>query len=93
MEQTVEFQSFRMRTFEVRGKGPCLLKGNSFMFLKSLNVMVQRFRSKAFSPACLFRFSESSAPLPKCDTVSEGERTTLLGFSFLQSCHKGLLLF
>jgi len=43
------------------------------MALKRLNGIVQRFRSKAFSPACLFRFSESSAPLPNCDTVS-GER-------------------
>jgi hypothetical protein len=70
MEQTVEFQSFRMRTFEMRGNSPCLWKGNSFMALRPQNVIVQRFRSKAFSPACLFRFSESFAPLPNCDTVS-----------------------
>jgi len=72
MEQTAEFQSFRMRTFEVKGNGHCLWKGNSFMALKLLNVIVQRFRSKAFSPACLFRFSESSTPSPNCDTVSRG---------------------
>jgi len=72
MEQTVEFQSFRMRTFEVRGNGPCLWKGYSFMALKRVNVIVQRFRSKAFSPVCLFRFLESSAPLPNYDTVSMG---------------------
>jgi len=60
-EQTVEFQSFRMQTFEVRGNGPCFWKGNSFMALKPLNVIVQRFRSKTFSPACLFRFQN---PLP-----------------------------
>ena len=71
-EQTVEFQSFRMRTFEARGNGPCLWKGNPFIALKRLNVIVQRFRSKAFSLACLFRFPESSAPLPNCDTVSKG---------------------
>ncbi len=64
MEQTVEFQSFRMRTFMVKGNSPCSRKGNSFMVLKPQNRIVQRCRSKAFSPACLFRFSESSAPYP-----------------------------
>jgi hypothetical protein len=44
MEQTVEFQSFRMRTFVVRGNGPCLWKGYSFMALKRVNVIVQRSR-------------------------------------------------
>ena len=72
MEQTAEFQSFRMRTFEVKGNGPCLWKDYSFMALKRVNVIVQRSRSKAFSPACLFRFLESSAPFPNYDTVSKG---------------------
>ena len=72
MEQTAEFQSFRMRTFEVKGNGPCLWKGYSFMALERVNVIVQRFRSKAFSPACLFRSLESSASLPNCDTVPKG---------------------
>jgi hypothetical protein len=34
-EQTAEFQNFRMRAFELRGHGPFLWKGNSFMVLKS----------------------------------------------------------
>jgi hypothetical protein len=34
------------------------------MVLKPENLIVQRCRSKVFSPACLFRFSESSAPYP-----------------------------
>jgi hypothetical protein len=42
------------------------------MVLKRLNVIVQRFRPKAFSPACLFLFSESSAPLPYSGTASCG---------------------
>jgi hypothetical protein len=71
-EQTVEFQSFRMRTFNVKGNCSCLWKGKSFMALKPLNGIVQRFRSKAFSPACLFRFLESSPSLLNCDTVSNG---------------------
>jgi hypothetical protein len=29
-------------------------------------------RSKAFSPACLFRFSESSLPCPNYNTISQG---------------------
>jgi iron complex transport system substrate-binding protein len=44
------------------------------MTLKRLNGIVQRFRSKVFSPACLFRFSESPAPLPNCDIVFGGRR-------------------
>jgi len=39
------------------------------MTSKPLNGVVQRFRSKAFSPACLFRFSESSVPLRDFATV------------------------
>jgi hypothetical protein len=48
------------------------------MSLEPQNVIVQRFRSKAFSPACLFRFSESSAPLPNYDTVSKGRGEAFL---------------
>jgi len=73
MEQTVEFQSFRMRTFMLKGKSPCSWKGNSFMVLEPQNLIVQRCRSKAFSPACLFRFSKSSALYPIATQPLEGE--------------------
>jgi hypothetical protein len=43
------------------------------MGLKLLNLIIKRFHSKAFSPACLFRFSESSFPSPNYDRVSRGE--------------------
>jgi hypothetical protein len=39
------------------------------MTLTPLNVIAQRFRSKTFSPACLFRCSESSPPLSNWRTV------------------------
>jgi len=45
-----------MRTFEVKGNGPCLWEGYSFMALNRVNIIVQRFSPKAFSPACLFHF-------------------------------------
>ena len=68
-KQTVEFESFSLRTFKVMDNGPCFWKVNSFMTSKPLNGVVQRFRSQAFSPACLFRFSESSVPLRDFATV------------------------
>jgi hypothetical protein len=37
-EQTVEFQTFRMRTFEVKGKSLCPWKGNSFMTLEPQDI-------------------------------------------------------
>jgi len=44
---------------EVIGKGPWSLKGNLFMVLELLNLIGQRFRSKAFSSACLSRCVDS----------------------------------
>jgi hypothetical protein len=61
-EQTAEFQSFRMRTFKVRGRCPCHVKVKSFMVLKFLSLTVQRLRPKALLLVCLFRLSEL-APL------------------------------
>ena len=77
--------STQMLVRAVKGNRSYLWKGNSFMALKRLNGIAQGStlpspkrlragRSKAFSPACLFRFLESSAPLPNCDTVSKGGR-------------------
>ncbi len=43
------------------------------MVLKPQNLIVQKCRSKAFSPACLFRFSESSALYPIATQPPEGE--------------------
>jgi hypothetical protein len=43
------------------------------MVLKPENVIVQRCRSKAFSPVCLFRFSESSAFYPIATQPPRGE--------------------
>jgi hypothetical protein len=48
----------------VKGKNPFCCNGNAFMVLKPENLIVQRCRSKAFSPTCLFRFSELSALCP-----------------------------
>ena len=49
-ERTAEFQSFRMRTFNVKGNGSCLWKGKSFMALKRLNGIVQRSALKLSHP-------------------------------------------
>ena len=72
-EQTGGFQSFRMRTFKVRGNGPCCKKVNSFMALKSLSLTVQRLRSKAFSPVRLFRFPEFLPLIPNTTQPQGGE--------------------
>jgi hypothetical protein len=56
--QTAGFQNFRMRTFNVRGNGRRHKKVHSFMTLVLLSFTVKRLRLKAFSPACLSRFSE-----------------------------------
>ena len=58
-EQTAGFQSFRMRTFKVRGYCYRHKRINSFMTLKSSVLIVERLRSKAFSPVCLSRYLES----------------------------------
>jgi hypothetical protein len=52
-ETTVEFQTLRMRTPEVKGKNPCPWKGNSFITLEPHNVIVQRFRPAVAEAACL----------------------------------------
>jgi hypothetical protein len=51
------------------------------MALKPLNAIVQRFRSKTFSPACLFRFSESPAPYPIATQSPRGR--VVRGFPYL----------
>jgi hypothetical protein len=62
MEQTNGFQSFRMRgIMKIIGKGPRRWKGNLFMVLELLNLIAERFRSKAFSSACLFHFADCLA--------------------------------
>ena len=43
------------------------------MVLKPQNLIVQRCRSKAFLPACLFPFSESSALYPIATQPQRGE--------------------
>ena len=47
------------------------MKCNLFIALKILNPIVQRFRSKGFSSACLFRL-QILDPFPQYDTVSDG---------------------
>ena len=54
-EQTIGFQSFRMRIFEVRGYCPYYEKSTFHVFEIS-EAHFLRLRSKAFSPACPFRF-------------------------------------
>jgi hypothetical protein len=61
-----------MRPLECLGNHPCCWKCNLFYVLERLNLIAQRFRSKAFSPACLFPFADSQ-PLPNYDTLSKGE--------------------
>jgi hypothetical protein len=74
-EQTAGFQSFGMRTFNVRGNWRLHKKVDSFMTLKPLGSAVKGCalpspkqlragRSKAFSPVCLSRFLEFPALIP-----------------------------
>jgi len=77
-EQTAGFQSFRMRTFKVRGHCCCHKKVSSFPALKSLSLMVERLRSKAFSPVCLSRFLEFLTFIP-ITTRSSGRRESSEG--------------
>jgi hypothetical protein len=62
--QAAGFQSFRMRMFRVRDYCRWHKKLNSFLALKFLSLMVQRLRSKAFSPVCLSRFLEFLPLIP-----------------------------
>jgi hypothetical protein len=57
-EQAAGFQSFRMRTYKVIGYCPRHRKTNFFKALNLHSLIIKRWRSKAFSPDCLFRFSE-----------------------------------
>jgi hypothetical protein len=43
------------------------------MVLKPLNLIVQRLRSKAFSPVCLFRFSEFLPLVPVVIQLNDRE--------------------
>jgi hypothetical protein len=72
-EQTAEFQSLRMRMFNVRGHCPRHMKGNSFMVLKSLSLTVHRLRSKAFSLVCLSRLPEILPIVPLGQNLQRGE--------------------
>jgi hypothetical protein len=49
------------------------------MALKSLRLMVQRLRSKAFSPVCLSRFLEFLPLIPHYVTASKLRRTGTKG--------------
>jgi hypothetical protein len=51
------------------------------MALKFLSLMVQRLRSKAFSPVCLSRFLESLPLIPITTQSLEGEER-VRGFKF-----------
>jgi hypothetical protein len=56
--QPAGFQSFRMRTFKVMGYYSRHRNLNFSRALNPQNLIAKRLRSKAFSPVCLFRFSE-----------------------------------
>jgi hypothetical protein len=78
MDHTAGFQSFRMRTFKVKGHCRCHKNVNSFEVLNSLNIMVQRLRPKAFLPVRLSRFL-GLVPLIPLRLNLAGERVEALG--------------
>ena len=63
-EQAAGFQNFRMRTYKVIGHCPLHRKTNLFRALNLQSLIVKRWRSKAFSPNCLFRFLEFQPLFP-----------------------------
>jgi hypothetical protein len=71
------FENFRMRSFNFMGNHSYHPKYSLIMLLETLNLIAQRFRSKVFSPVCLFRCGLGDT-LCNYDTASKGREIVTL---------------